>query len=381
MRMRVVALAVIAVQLGLASPAFAEDSPTSDRLTGESLPLFEKNHCVDITDPADQMFCGDPELNSVGTKLSAAIQARLDRIINRRRAIVENAEWIRDRDSSCGIFGKQPIAHQYFKPVKECLLKETEERIAILADPNFDCLVANTAAATLICSDPSLAIAETELNNEALALITKLGGDDAQRAFAEYGLWIRARDRKCDIAGKENVPLEELLPAEVCLAAYMREKTAEIVAAKGDPKSVFGWKSLSPSPDADAVDLCVAQIHFANACRNFVSVNRIVEIDRDVEERNARVLAEVEMVVLSPFSLCSPIASVCTGTCWDPVSGKPKGSQPGLDNLRTSRNTFAVAHRVRIEKSFEFQKADGGWRCGSTALQPIELGIALGIGP
>jgi len=33
---------------------------------------------------------------------------------------------------------------------------------------------------------------------------------------------------------------------------------------------------------------------------------------------------------------------------------------------------------VRIEKSFAFQKADaGGWRCNSSALQPVEVGVAL----
>jgi uncharacterized protein YecT (DUF1311 family) len=381
MRMRVIAMAVVAVQLGLALPAFAEDSPASDRLISESLPLFEKNGCTRISDPADQLFCGDPELNGAAAKLNDAIEARLNRLSNRRRAIVENAEWIRDRNSSCGIFGKQTVASQNFKSVKDCLLKETEERIAILADPNFDCLAANTAAATLICSDPSLVIAETDLNNHALALIAKLGDDDAREAFAEYGRWIGARDRKCDVAGKENVPIEELLPAEGCLAESMQEKTAEFIAAKGDPKLVFGRHLPSPSPNADAVDLCVTQVHFANACRNFLAVSRVVQIDHDIEEQNARVLAEVEMVVLAPFSLCSPIASACTGTCWDPKSGKPQPSQPSLDNLRTSRESFAVAHRVRIEKSFEFQKAEGGWRCGSIALQPIELGIALGIGP
>ena len=45
--------------------------------------------------------------------------------------------------------------------VKACLVTETEERIAILSDPNFDCLATNTAAGMLICSEPSLAIAQT----------------------------------------------------------------------------------------------------------------------------------------------------------------------------------------------------------------------------
>ena len=60
---------------------------------------------------------------------------------------------------------------------------------------------------------------------------------------------------------KDNVPLNELSSSEGCLTDYFTRKLAEVVAAKGDPKKVFGRHQLSPSPDADAVDLCVAQIH------------------------------------------------------------------------------------------------------------------------
>jgi hypothetical protein len=36
---------------------------------------------------------------------------------------------------------------------------------------------------------------------------------------------------------------------------------------------------------------------------------------------------------------------------------------------------------LRIEKAFTFQKTDsGGWRCTTTALKPIDFGVAL-IGP
>jgi len=75
---------------------------------------------------------------------------------------------------------------QDVKSVKACLLKETEERIAILIDPNFDCLATNTTAGMLICSDPSLAIAKMELNSHVLGLIAKFKENDARDAFAEY---------------------------------------------------------------------------------------------------------------------------------------------------------------------------------------------------
>jgi len=239
-----------------------------------------------------------------------------------------------------------------------------------LTDPNFDCLATNTTAGMLICGDPSLAIAKAELNSQALKLIAKLTENDAREAYAEYERWGRQRDRKCDLAGKDNVPLQELSSSERCLAEYLSQKTAEIAAAKGDPKKVFGRHQLSALPDSDAVDLCVAQIHSANACEDFLSVSRVFEINNEVAEQSALVTAEVEMIVLSPFAVCSPIASSCTGACWDPKSGKPKPA-PG------SRDSFSVAHRLKIEKSFAFQKTEGGgWRCNTTALQPVDFGVA-----
>jgi uncharacterized protein YecT (DUF1311 family) len=370
--MRGFVLAAVAIQIGLALPAFAEDAPASDRSVREALPLFEKNHCAVFSDLAELLFCGDPELNAVVEKLNGAIQQRLSRIPNRRLAIEENAEWIKDRNSSCGIFGAQPISKDELKPIEACLLKETEERIAILEDPNFDCLATNTTAGMLICSDPALAVAKTELNRLVLDLVAKLKPDDAKQALVEYERWSRERDRKCNLVDKDNVPLDELAPSEACLAEYMSQKTAEILAAKSDPKKVFGQPKLTPLPDADAVDLCVAQIHAANSCDDFLSVDRVFQIDDEVAGKEALITAEVEMIVLSPFAVCSPVASSCTGTCWDAKSGKAKSSppSPGI------RDSFSVAHKLRVEKAFAFQKTDsGGWRCTTTALQPVDFGV------
>jgi len=367
--MRAIVLTIVAIQIGSALPARAEASADSGRSISEALPLFGKNKCEAFRDPAEQLFCGDPQLNDAAAKLNTAIEDRLNRLPNRRQAIEENAEWIRDRNSSCGIFGKQGVPYQNLKSIKACLLKETEERIEILTDPNFDCLATNTTAGMLICSDPSLAIAKQELNSHVLALFAKLKGDEARDALAEYERWSRERDRKCGLVNKDNVPLDELSSSQSCLAEYMSQKTADIVAAKGDPKKVFGRHLLSPLPDADAVDLCVAQIHSANACQNFLSVSRVFQIDNEVAEQSALVTAEVEMIVLSPFAVCSPIASSCTGMCWDTKSDKPKlaaGSKEG----------FLVSSRLRIEKTFAFQKTDAGWRCNTTSLQPVDFGDA-----
>jgi uncharacterized protein YecT (DUF1311 family) len=369
--MRAFVLAIVAIHVGLAHPACAQTPADADRSISEALPLFDKNHCEQIKDPAEQLFCGDPELDAAAGRLSSAIQERLDRLPNRRLAIEENVEWIKDRNSSCGIFGKQGVRYRDLQSVKSCLLKETDERTAIVSDPNFDCLATNTTAGMLICSDPALAIAKMELNSQVLDLIAKLKGDDARKAFSEYERWSRERDRKCGLVGKDNVPLDELSSSEGCLAEWMSGKTAEIIAAKGDPKRIFGRHLLAPTPDADAVDLCVAQIHSANGCDDFLRVNRVYQIDDEVAEKDALVTAEVEMIVMSPFAVCSPVASSCTGKCWDLKSGNAKPT-PG------SRDSFLVAHRLIVEKAFTFQKTDsGGWRCNTSALQPVDFGVAL----
>jgi hypothetical protein len=36
-----------------------------------------------------------------------------------------------------------------------------------------------------------------------------------------------------------------------------------------------------------------------------------------------------------------------------------------------------VSHRLRVEKAFAFQKTDSGWRCSTTALQPVDFGVAV----
>jgi uncharacterized protein YecT (DUF1311 family) len=368
--MRAFALAIVAIGIGLAQPVHADDPAVSNRPITDILPLFVKNHCQETKAPADQLFCGDPELDVAGIKLNHAIAERLSRLPNRRLAIEENAEWIRDRNSSCGILGREPIKLEDIKPVRNCLLKETEERIDILVDSNFDCLAVHTTAGLLICSDASLALAKEELNELIIGLIAKLKENEAKEAFSEFDRWTRERDRKCNLEGKDNVPLQELTPSEGCLADYFDRKIAEATAAKGDPKRIFGRQLISPAPNADAVDLCVAQIHSAGACGDFVAVDRVVQIGSSQTDDNARITSGIEMVVLSPFTACSPVASGCTGTCWDLKSWRPK-SVPG------SREQFQVGYRVRIEKSFAFQKNDGGWRCDSTAMQPVEVGVAL----
>ncbi|HKU06877.1 MAG TPA: lysozyme inhibitor LprI family protein [Bradyrhizobium sp.] len=370
--MRSIILAFVMLPLGWAAPAFAQGTPPDAKpSTADMLPLFAKNNCASLKDTADQLFCGDPDLNALTPKLSAAAEARLSRLLDRRAAIAENVEWITSRSSSCGVFGLQPVQPAAFPSVKACLLKATQDRIAILLDANFDCLAANTTASLVICADPELAIADRDLTAQMVTLIRKLREDEAKGALAEHARWVRTRDRICELDDKDNVPLAELETAEPCLNDLIKQKLAEVADAKGDPKKLFGKDMLSPSPDADAVDLCVGRIQSANSCENFLRISRVLQLDVEASERDAIVTAAVEMKVLAPFSICSPIAASCTGTCWDLQTRQAKAMAAG------SRENISVGYRLTIEKSFAFQKAkDGSWRCSTETLRPVEYGTA-----
>jgi len=80
--------------------ALAQDSNDPNHSISEKLPVFAENHCAERKNPANQLFCGDPELNAIGARLASAIQERLNRLADRRIAIEENAEWIRDRSAN-----------------------------------------------------------------------------------------------------------------------------------------------------------------------------------------------------------------------------------------------------------------------------------------
>ncbi len=144
-----------------------------------------------------------------------------------------------------------------------------------------------------------------------------------------------------------------------------------MLAAKGDPKKVFGRQIAARQPDTDAVDFCVAKIHAANSCGDFVRIDRVFAIDREIAEPEAQVTAEIEMVVLSPFAACSSVASTCTGSCWDPKSGQARATSH-------ARESFNVTSRLTIQRTFAFEKAADGWRCKEDALAPVDVGVSGG---
>ena len=101
-----------------------------------------------------------------------------------------------------------------------------------------------------------------------------------------------------------------------------------------------------PTRSISASEKSIRPTPAKTSCR----ISRVSQLDTEVSAQEAIVTAEIEMKVLTPFAVCSPIASNCTGTCWDLQSGQPKLSVTG-------RQSLPIAYRIRIEKSFAFRKS------------------------
>jgi hypothetical protein len=110
----------------------------------------------------------------------------------------------------------------------------------------------------------------------------------------------------------------------------------------------------------------------ADACEDFLSVSRVFRIDTEVSAQEALVTAEVEMIVPSPFAACNSIAAGCSGRCSDLRSGK-------ATPLQQSRESFSVAHRLRIERRSHFRKPTAAAGAAiHPRLEPIEVAVAPG---
>src|SRR6185369_17718879 len=90
MTMRLILFVLLALAAGRVPPAGAQGTPVDGRRPmADMLPLFAKNGCAELKDTADQMFCGDPDLNPLGGQLGKAVEGRLSRLPDRRAAIEE----------------------------------------------------------------------------------------------------------------------------------------------------------------------------------------------------------------------------------------------------------------------------------------------------
>ena len=81
---------------------------------------------------------------------------------------------------------------------------------------------------------------------------------------------------------------------------------------------------------------------------------------------------------MSAFSSTMETSSSCLSRSAARVKLTQIGKHIFYRDAVRSRDSFSVAHRIRVEKVFAFERTGpGSWRCSSAALQPVDHGTAL----
>ena len=159
--MRAIILAIVGLPFALLPPAYATDRAGSSNRCARCCRCSTGTAACGFEDTVGATVLRRSRINACRPKLSSAVQdtagplARSPPGDRGERRMDQGPQFeLRHLSESAACPGRDIAA------IKSCLLKQTEARIAILADPNFDCLAANTTAGLLICADPDLAVAE-----------------------------------------------------------------------------------------------------------------------------------------------------------------------------------------------------------------------------
>jgi uncharacterized protein YecT (DUF1311 family) len=95
--------------------------------------------------------------------------------------------------------------------------------------PSFDCTVAKSAAARLICTDADLIVLDWTLGRVFADALRATASPDDRRVLAKEEMsWLWERSRKCGLAGKEKAPIAELKAAKQCLDDVTNDRISEL---------------------------------------------------------------------------------------------------------------------------------------------------------
>ena len=92
--------------------------------------------------------------------------------------------------------------------------------------PSFDCAQAKTAAARLICADGQLARLDDVLGVAFRKRRAQISGPDQSKFVGEQLAWIRDRNARCELDGKNGAAIEVLASSKPCMVSVLRERIA-----------------------------------------------------------------------------------------------------------------------------------------------------------
>lgn len=110
-----------------------------------------------------------------------------------------------------------------------CLSVASKAAVAQTAKPSFDCSKAKSASARLICSDQELSELDARLGSNFQTNRDRMGGADRAAFVKEQLDWIRNRNQKCGLVGKDSAPIEDLKGAKSCMAEALKSRIVELI--------------------------------------------------------------------------------------------------------------------------------------------------------
>jgi uncharacterized protein len=126
--------------------------------------------------------------------------------------------------------------------------------------PTFDCAKAKSASARLICSDAELSKADADIGVAYRSALNEGKDEGDRKALKSMELsWIKARNSKCGLDGKNNSTVEELRAAKPCLLdAYKSQKlvllTVFTATNSGSAHSVEANRKVRAGESADSAE-------------------------------------------------------------------------------------------------------------------------------
>jgi TPR repeat protein/uncharacterized protein YecT (DUF1311 family) len=92
--------------------------------------------------------------------------------------------------------------------------------------PSFDCTQAKTASARLICADAELAQLDGELGVAFQKRKALISAPDQSQFVAEQLAWIKDRNTRCELVGKNTAAIDVLASSKPCMMNAIRERIA-----------------------------------------------------------------------------------------------------------------------------------------------------------
>jgi TPR repeat protein/uncharacterized protein YecT (DUF1311 family) len=115
--------------------------------------------------------------------------------------------------------------------------------------PSFNCAQAKTAAARLICADAVLAQIDGDLGIAFQKRKAQISSADQSKLVSEQLAWIRDRNARCELVGKNTAVIEVLASSKPCMVTAIQQRIAYLAQTEVTPApAVAGGQPLQLAP-------------------------------------------------------------------------------------------------------------------------------------